>query len=893
MALTSQNAELLRRIYGEEDSLEQTPSLLHFLDEKETLKNRNDMLSRNVDYLRHGWDECRQGRSDLRKRLARLETHIKLLQKQGVDIGELPEMAGIVDDEASLDISKFGEGEMHQGYASIQSCLQQSFFQLATIAQDDDDGDVQLEIPLEDGRVDVFRGPDEINSFFREMAAAGQEDEVGFFHGLEAVRRTTLTMHPPGLQFEETQLIMERHGRSDAQDSDFDEEINVEKDCQQQLSQTRFELDQAFHERDEARSQRDKVMYKRDLAILGQNQARAERDRVPSPDPEAFKTASASNDRILDNRCRQPEEFLVKIDKSGSRMIMTDLPTEDEQADHDATARELSLERELAVFRKESIETEKRMRSKEPDHEPHQNYSTSYQTSQNLPHGKILPNRLGIHTEIGLQYLLVQTQTERDLTLQQRDEARAERDQALRDLATRTAERNGARQRVQLLDDELREAHIREGGLREKLRLEQEAENPMVATLQGELNGLQHTFDDRLATALAEAERRRLLVVAESEHYFQQVEASNAAFLEAQTGLHEAQGKVQQLETALRIMRDERDTTSIGVNSNHSGGKDVLPDQLKGDLRDNLATELGTANEQIIVAETAIRNLDAAPSDVTNILRDLAAIRRELEAVQLTLQNITREDCKLESQSLEATASSGEVGQHSVVPSNNLTRVLAERDAALERIQYLEEHLRAASARADAAEAGTGVSRHIARNLTDQVNDLVQTRGCLRNEILRLGGRIIENGREQVQVEGGSWEEVPGSGLADQQNDAQQSTIGFPTNQPQGKKGAIDHSSGEESQSSSRASPVQITQVESSSQSPSPISEQRSVSAGHQAPGVPLPEPVQWRGSARAETNTRIWSGPRATRNPRPNYGVSSKRKASNSAKRVAKKKKI
>jgi len=97
-----------------------------------------------------------------------------------------------------------------------------------------------------------------------------------------------------------------------------------------------------------------------------------------------------------------------------------------------------------------------------------------------------------------------------DLMKQQRDTVMAELKQLQRDLATRTAERNGARQRIKLLDEEIAERQMTEVQLREELRLGRE-EDPLADKLFVELVELRKEYEDAEEERLRAEERFKCL----------------------------------------------------------------------------------------------------------------------------------------------------------------------------------------------------------------------------------------------------------------------------------------------------------------------------------------------------------------------------------------------
>jgi chromosome segregation ATPase len=99
--------------------------------------------------------------------------------------------------------------------------------------------------------------------------------------------------------------------------------------------------------------------------------------------------------------------------------------------------------------------------------------------------------------------------TELESELASLGETRGELEQSRRDLATRTGERNGARQRIAILEDEVKEREMKELQLREEPRLERE-EDPLAYKIFVELSDLRKQLEEAEEKAKSLPELQKL-----------------------------------------------------------------------------------------------------------------------------------------------------------------------------------------------------------------------------------------------------------------------------------------------------------------------------------------------------------------------------------------------
>lgn len=288
-----------------------------------------------------------------------------------------------------------------------------------------------------------------------------------------------------------------------------------------------------------------------------------------------------------------------------------------------------------------------------------------------------------IHQEDICQELLAQTQINLDSVSQLHNDAIAERDQTRGDLATRTAERNGARQRVRLLEEEAREAQVREGELRKQLRNCQGQDNPVVVALNRKLTSLQQSFEERVAEALSEAAQTKRLVDIERDRQIQQIEISDAALRNSQTALHEAEERAARLDAELEDARAAKKSAQNEVREVESAAN-LRMEEFEQDHRQQLALSAERAHRQARIAEEATRDRDRT--------------RAERDKAQELLLNCER----------EVARASGVESELAERLSRNCKVAL---EATLQRVDQLEELLQAANARANTTKLATIAKR--------------------------------------------------------------------------------------------------------------------------------------------------------------------------------------
>jgi len=250
-----------------------------------------------------------------------------------------------------------------------------------------------------------------------------------------------------------------------------------------------------------------------------------------------------------------------------------------------------------------------------------------------------------------------------DLMKQQRDTVMAELKQLQRDLATRTAERNGARQRIKLLDEEIAERQMTEVQLREELRLGRE-EDPLADKLFVELVELRKEYEDAEEERLRAEERFKCLqqqvyeadvkrgedieklkslesvvekttgVVESVEH---QVQAANAKLRTMSATLDARQLDVQRIHSELLTARNDLGMAQVECKGYQTAIAAVIQERATAQTEANeLTAELGYANEErnsarakseelALKAKMALAATEAANKVVVDLRKSLNA----------------------------------------------------------------------------------------------------------------------------------------------------------------------------------------------------------------------------------------------------------------------------
>jgi chromosome segregation ATPase len=271
-----------------------------------------------------------------------------------------------------------------------------------------------------------------------------------------------------------------------------------------------------------------------------------------------------------------------------------------------------------------------------------------------------------------------QIEAELAMVTSQRDEALAERDHAQRELATRTGERNGVRQRVRILDDDIIEAKGRE----ERLTAELKESQANTENLSHQIIGLTKEITD-LTASTNDADLRESKLREDLRKETEYDPLSNSLF---ENELNEIQAELQKTreqrdEFLGRAIKSEDiarkcNETRVVENHTYKGEAEAVRANL-ANLRKALEAEKLEVQRLTIEQDTTIQNLqtergervrlqsalEIVKSTSTNELSEsVAAAANERDTALLALSNIT----------------------------GNLRFVERERDEAIKEVEALE-----------------------------------------------------------------------------------------------------------------------------------------------------------------------------------------------------------
>jgi chromosome segregation ATPase len=272
-----------------------------------------------------------------------------------------------------------------------------------------------------------------------------------------------------------------------------------------------------------------------------------------------------------------------------------------------------------------------------------------------------------------------QIQAELAMVTSQRDEALAERDHAQRELATRTGERNGVRQRVRILDDDIKEAQWRE----ERLTAELKESQASTENLSYQIIGLTKEITDLTASA-NDADLRESKLREDLRKETEYDPLSDSLFDDE---LNQIQAELQRTQE----QRDEflgRAIKSEDITRKCNETRVVENDRYKGEveaLRGSLvnlkkALEAGKLEVQRLIVEqdTTMQNLQTERDERVRL-------QRTLEAAKSTSTNEHLESV--------VAAANNERDNALLALSNiteNLRFVEQERDEAIKEVETLE-----------------------------------------------------------------------------------------------------------------------------------------------------------------------------------------------------------
>ncbi|CZT50767.1 uncharacterized protein RSE6_11814 [Rhynchosporium secalis] len=359
---------------------------------------------------------------------------------------------------------------------------------------------------------------------------------------------------------------------------------------------------------------------------------------------------------------------------------------------------------------------------------------------------------------------------ERDSAIQQNEEAR-------RNLATRTAERNGAHQRMHILEAATKESHTIKEHLEAQLRLpsknehvqantqtietECDSERIQIAFLQSEL--------EHAVAAAAEAQHQRDAARAEIEAVeiensiaISAAEMANDVVVELQSLLeatkHAALAEREKSEESRRIqnrLRIERETVRIEVA------------KLGRELSAAHQTSAGlvTQLDELRTRNTSSTQDDAALGELNPVIgqRDQALIHvKKLEQLLRDLEddyrkNLDQWERQTQKDEVEIHAAKSRLDE-SMETNESLSKQLDTANAGLEaaetRARMAEESSENANSRSEALQIQIQQVEQDLDHSNEDKDEVEGVRDHLRAECLRLGG-LITNARNEVIRMGG------------------------------------------------------------------------------------------------------------------------------------------
>jgi hypothetical protein len=291
------------------------------------------------------------------------------------------------------------------------------------------------------------------------------------------------------------------------------------------------------------------------------------------------------------------------------------------------------------------------------------------------------------------------------------EETRGELEQSRRDLATRTGERNGARQRIAILEDEVKEQEMKELQLREELRLERE-EDPLADKLFVEISELRKQLEEAEGKAKSLPELQKLYeevdgqrAVAEQELVVMQQRLVNAeatmketrerlaAVNEQQSVAEREKAAMQQrLTDAAATVRELREIlVDVGRSADHEKAQNAELQSKLSEANDHLASlkEIVSAKDAEILEINAQLALQA---DVAQLTAQLAIARQELEEANASEQDnetINAQQAEIEDLKSQLTAAKE--------CQEELKRLTAERLACEQEVSNLLSQLQDAT----------------------------------------------------------------------------------------------------------------------------------------------------------------------------------------------------
>lgn len=268
--LREQNLALIQRISRNDQLPVHVDSQGSTSPAQNNTENEIAKFTRIVSQLHDAWLGGRRERRSLRARLSQLEAQLRILHGHGVNVEELPGVQSAGDAVSAEEWAL--EMEMYRRHDAINH-----FFRHGSVAQDED-GDIQLEIKMKDDRIDIYRGLDETNAFFRQLASntdvlAPSADAAR--RGIEDDLKASKRLHTHIYQTGSSTFVLHPELGSQSLPPVYHKKLK-EGNSEQELRRIQSERNDATQARNEA-------LHERDMTIMGRDQARAELERTPSP----------------------------------------------------------------------------------------------------------------------------------------------------------------------------------------------------------------------------------------------------------------------------------------------------------------------------------------------------------------------------------------------------------------------------------------------------------------------------------------------------------------------------------------------------------------------------------------------------------------------------------
>ncbi|KAN0101471.1 hypothetical protein V8E51_011981 [Hyaloscypha variabilis] len=346
------------------------------------------------------------------------------------------------------------------------------------------------------------------------------------------------------------------------------------------------------------------------------------------------------------------------------------------------------------------------------------------------------------------------------------EETRGELEQSRRDLATRTGERNGARQRIAILEDEVKERDMKEFQLREELRLERE-EDPLADKLFVELSELRKQLEEaeekakslpELQKVCEEVDGKRAVAEQKLVVMQQQLVDAEATMKETRERLADANEQQSVAERDKVVMQQRLTDAATTVRELQEILVDVgrSADQEKAHNTE-LQSKLSEANDQLASLKEIVSAKDAEilkinaqialQADVTQLTAQLAIARQEFGEANVSEQDnetINAQQAEIEDLKSQLTAAKE--------CQEELKRLTAERLACEQEVSNLLSQLQDATTALALARTATRNAVAAAEQTRDELcesHDALVAANDIAQQLRRVSA---ENIRELLDV---------------------------------------------------------------------------------------------------------------------------------------------